>query len=222
MSKVSNIETNVSTTAESKAFVPPVMTAPKKPTTQDDLIRQSIANGKHFKLVRKVYQGTNGKFYFSYSVVLIMKNNMRVKEIQVTPATGYVGTDDVRKLARVNSSGYSVLNCMYDFGNGADLYVKEETSFDRFGNERRVFSFYALSADSSGVVQEFPLQPQTLGDKSALLAAFTGFGGVRDWDHDDFTNCADDVQKDIASKLGDVFVGYLAPGRYIDVTVENG
>lgn len=177
-----------------------------------EALRKAVRERKSYKLVRKVFKGKNGRYYYSYSIIIMLKSALKVKEIRVVPDVGYVRHDDAIRSSQSNSASYSMLNIMYDLGNGANLVIREDNTVDRNGIERTSFNFYAVSDDPSGLQQEYLMTPATVGEKSMLYSAFTGFGGVRDWTEDD---------KSSVPELVDLLVNYCAPGMVPEVTIEN-
>lgn len=185
--------------------------APKKRTTQDEAIAVAMRNRKTFKLMRSIYQKSNGKNYYAYSVFLILDGNRQsFVEASLVPYIGFVKSEDNLGRTSRNASSYSLLNFLYDNGQGLLLEIRKRPSNDV--NARDAYDFYAVAEDESGIVVDTQLVPKTPGAEGYLKAAFAGFGNVRDFKTEDF---------ETIPGLKEAFERILEPGVVPNVTVED-
>lgn len=185
-------------------------TAPKKRISQDEALSLAARLGKSFKLMRSIYTN-NGKFYYSYSVFLVLDGNKQsFVEVSLVPNIGFVKTDDNVNRKSRNASSYSLLNFLYDAGTGLKLELRKRTVDNDKDNV--VFDYYAVAEDEAGMTAESKLVPKTPGEDGYLKAAFAGFGRCRDFNEKDF---------ETLPGLKEAFERILLPGETPEVDVEE-
>lgn len=184
--------------------------APKKRISQEEALSLAARLGKSFKLMRSIYTN-NGKNYYAYSVFLVLDGNKQsFVEVSLIPNIGFVKTDDNANRKSRNASSYSLLNFLYDNGQGLKLELRKRV-VDKEKNTI-VFDYYAVAEDESGITVESQLVPKTPGEEGYLKAAFAGFGRCRDFSEKDF---------ETLPGLKEAFERILLPGETPEVDVEE-
>lgn len=186
----------------------------KKRITQESALMSAVRSHKSFKLVRSVYEN-NGKYYYGFSAFIVLDGNKQLFiEIPLVPYIGYVKSDDNYGRVSRNASSYSLLNFLYDCGQGLTLEIRKRPTEKGREDQAIAFDYYAVAEDESGISVECQLSPKNSGNEGYLRAAFTGFGRCRDYTADDIENIPG---------FADAFKRVLLPGDVPDpnVAIEN-
>ena len=203
---------------------PETESAPKRPTffgDQNDAIRASIRQGKHFELVRMLKTvpgkrpGDDPRFFYDYIVCIVLRGVVPFKFIHFRPYSDYIARDAVVSKQQQNSVSYAQLNFMYDMGAGLDLVMREDTSAENYNKNYPKWKFFAVATDEDGLTAEFELVPNTAGDRQFLYSAFAGFGKCRSFTWDDVKS---DNPKGIKNAI---MKNYLGPGEDPGVDVSD-
>ncbi len=183
----------------------------KKRTTQEVALMSAVRSHKSFKLARSVYEN-NGKYYYGFSVFIVLDSNRQTFiEVSLVPYIGFVKSDDNYGRVSKNASSYSLLNFLYDCGQGLNLEIRRRP-VEKGKEDQFAFDYYAVAEDENGISVECQLIPKNSGAEGYLRAAFTGFGNCRDYIDEDISNIPG---------LAEAFKRILFPGEVPDVAIEE-
>ena len=183
----------------------------KKRITQESALMSAVRSHKSFKLARSVYEN-NGKYYYGFSAFIVLDGNKQnFIEIPLVPYIGFVKSDDNYGRVSRNASSYSLLNFLYDCGQGLNLEIRRRP-VEKGREDLFAFDYYAVAEDDNGISVECQLVPKNSGTEGYLRAAFTGFGSCRDYTDEDIENIPG---------LAEAFKRILLPGEVPDVAVEE-
>lgn len=183
----------------------------KKRTTQEVALMSAVRSHKSFKLARSVYEN-NGKYFYSYSVFIVLDGNRQsFIEVALVPYIGFVKSDDNYGRSSKNASSYSLLNFLYDCGQGLNLEIRRRAT-EKGKEDQFNFDFFAVAEDEDGISVECQLVPKNSGAEGYLRAAFTGFGKCRDYTDEDIKNIPG---------LAEAFGRILLPGEAPGVAIEE-